>query len=79
MTCGVAESPIKNAASIEPAMSDLAASCPPSSSSTVGGPSMSLALSIFKAKTRVPLPSGPTASRLPLSWDSTSTGSVPRQ
>ena len=49
------------------------------SSSTVGGPSISLAFSSFSASTRVPLPSGPIARRLPLSCDSSSTGSSLRQ
>ena len=62
-----------------PAISCLTASSPLSSSSTVGGPSISFALSSFSASTRVPLPSGPTASRLPLSCDSSSTGSGWRQ
>ncbi len=75
MTCGVAESPIRNTASIGPAISALAASSPPRSSSSVGGPSISLALSSFSASTRVPLPSGPTASRLPPSGASVSSGS----
>ena len=65
ITCGVAESPIRNAASIVPAISALAASSPPRSSSTVGCASISLAFSIFSASTRAPLPSGPIAIRLP--------------
>ena len=66
ITAGVAESPIRNAASIVPASSCLAASSPVSSSSTVGGPSISFAFSSFSASTRVPLPSGPDRQALAL-------------
>ena len=79
ITCGVADSPIRNATSVVPAISALAASSPPISCSCVGGPSISLILSSFNASTRVPLPSGPTAIRLPLSCDSISMGSSLRQ
>ena len=78
ITFGLAESPIRNAASMVPAASAVAASSPPMGSSTVGATSLSLAFSSASASARVPLPSGPTASRLPFSWLRRSTGSVPR-
>ena len=56
---GVADRAFLAAASMVPAMSAFDASSPPSSTSVVGAASISLALRIFSASTRVPLPSGP--------------------